>query len=77
MAASDEAAIEGTVNALAIARIVEPHVRRVVLANPKAVGETSRRAKTDKLDAKLLAQLPRIRCSAGRNPAPKPPGATG
>ncbi len=54
---SDEVAIEATANALAIARIIEPHVRRVVLANPKAVRETSRRAKTDKIDAKVLAQL--------------------
>jgi transposase len=57
LAASDEVAIEATANALAIARIAEPHVRRVVLANPKAVRETSRRAKTDKVDAKVLAQL--------------------
>jgi transposase len=54
---TDEVAIEATANALAIARIIEPHVRRVVLANPKAVRETSRRAKTDRIDAKVLAQL--------------------
>ena len=55
---SDEVAIEATSNALAIARIIEPHVRRVVLVNPKAVREkTARRAKTDRIDAKLLAQL--------------------
>jgi transposase len=57
LAATDEVAIEATANALAIARIIEPHVRRVVLANPKAVRETSRRAKTDKVDARVLAQL--------------------
>src|SRR3954464_10343451 len=57
LVASDEVAIEATANALAIARIIEPHVRRVVLANPKAVRETSRRAKTDKIDAKVLARL--------------------
>jgi transposase len=57
LVATDEVAIEATANALAIARIIEPHVRRVVLANPKAVRETSRRAKTDKIDAKVLAQL--------------------
>jgi transposase len=57
LAPDDEVAIEATANALAIARIIEPHVRRVVLANPKAVRETSRRAKTDKIDAKVLAQL--------------------
>jgi transposase len=32
-------------------------VHRVVLANPKAVREVSRRAKTDRIDAKVLAQL--------------------
>jgi transposase len=57
LAAGDEVAIEATANALAIARIMEPHVRLVVLANPKAVREMSRRAKTDKIDAKVLAQL--------------------
>jgi transposase len=57
LAPTDEVAIEATANALAIARIIEPHVGRVVLANPKAVRETSRRAKTDKIDAKVLAQL--------------------
>jgi len=53
----DEVAIEATANALAIARILEPHVRRVVLVNPQAVRETARRAKTDRIDAKALAQL--------------------
>src|SRR4051812_32704130 len=47
---SDEVAIEATANAVAIARILEPHVRRVVLANPRAVREKSRRAKTDRID---------------------------
>src|SRR3954453_2724773 len=53
----DEVAIEATANAVAIARIIEPHVRRVVLANPRAVREKSRRAKTDRIDAKVLARL--------------------
>src|SRR3954452_22997159 len=53
----EEVAIEATANAVAIARIIEPHVRRVVLANPKAVREKARRAKTDRIDAKLLARL--------------------
>src|SRR5213078_3500363 len=44
-------------NALAIARVVEPHVARVVLANPKAVKSTTQSAKTDKLDACTLAKL--------------------
>jgi transposase len=54
---SDQVVLEATANALPIARIIEPHVRRVVLANPKAVREAARRAKTDKIDAKILAQL--------------------
>ena len=54
---SDEVVLEATANALAIARIIEPHVRRVVLANPKTVRESSRRAKTDQIDARVLAQL--------------------
>ena len=57
LAPTDEVAIEATANALAIARIIEPHVARVVLANPKAVREKSPRAKTDKVDARVLAQL--------------------
>ena len=47
-----------TGNALGIARIIEPHVGRVVLANPKAVkGITRAGAKTDKIDARTLAKL--------------------
>jgi transposase len=57
LVSTDEVAIEATANAVAIARILEPHVRRVVLANPKAVREKSRRAKTDRIDAKVLARL--------------------
>jgi transposase len=51
-------ALEATGNALGIARIIEPHVGRVVLANPKAVkGITRAGAKTDKIDARTLAKL--------------------
>jgi transposase len=57
LAPTDEVALEATANALAIARILEPHVRRVVLANPKAIGDAPRRAKTDEVDARALAQL--------------------
>jgi transposase len=56
--AGDEVALEATGNALGIARIIEPHVGRVVLANPKAVkGITRAGAKTDKIDARTLAKL--------------------
>jgi transposase len=58
LAVDDVVAMEATANALAIARIVEPHVARVVLADPKAVKRiTGLRAKTDKIDASLLARL--------------------
>jgi len=54
----DEVALEATGNALGIARIIEPHVRRVVLANPKAIKGIARAgAKTDKIDARTLAKL--------------------
>jgi transposase len=57
LAADDQVALEATGNALAIARIIEPHVGRVVLANPKAVKNATRSAKTDKRDARTLARL--------------------
>lgn len=58
LAVDDEVALEATGNALAIARIIAPHVARVVLANPKAVkGITQAGAKTDKIDARTLAKL--------------------
>jgi transposase len=57
LAADDQVALEATGNALAIVRIIESHVGRVVLANPKAVKNATRSAKTDKLDARTLAKL--------------------
>ncbi len=57
LAADDRVALEATGNAVAIARIIEPHVDRVVLANPKAVKNATRSAKTDKLDARTLVRL--------------------
>lgn len=54
----DQVVLEATGNALAIARIVEPYVGRVVLANPKAVkNATQSGPKTDKRDARTLAKL--------------------
>ncbi len=55
---TDQVGLEATGNALAIARLIEPHVARVVIANAavtKGIGAT--RAKTDQLDARTLAQL--------------------
>ena len=57
LGADDQVVLEATGNALAIARIIEPHVGRVVLANPKAVKNATQTAKTDKLDARTLARL--------------------
>ena len=58
LGSDDEVVLEATGNALPIARIIEPHVARVVLANPKAVkGLTQAGPKTDKADARALARL--------------------
>ncbi len=65
LGADDQVALEVTGNALGIARIIEPHVGRLVLANPKAVKAITRAgAKTDKIDARTLAKLVRRRLSA-------------
>jgi transposase len=55
---SDRVALEATGNALAIARIIEPHVAEVVIVNTrtlKAIAESKQ--KTDRHDAKTLAQM--------------------
>src|SRR5436190_12903250 len=58
LAGDDEVALEATGNALGIARIIEPHVGRVVLAHSKAVKGIRRAGpKTDKIEARTLAQL--------------------
>jgi transposase len=57
LAGDDQVVLEAAGNALAIARIVEPYVARVVLANPKSVKAATESAKTDKLDARTLARL--------------------
>ena len=48
--------LEATGNALAIARLLRPHVARVVLTDPSAVHESGA-AKTDKIDARALAKV--------------------
>jgi transposase len=57
LAKDDQVVLEATGNAVAIARIIEAHVGRVVLANPKAVKDATQSAKTDKRDARTLAKL--------------------
>jgi transposase len=54
----DRVALEATADALAIARIIRPHVNQVVIVNTrrlKAISEA--KYKTDRHDARMLAQL--------------------
>ena len=54
----DEVALEATTNSDAIATMLRPLVRRVVVCNPRktrAIAEA--KVKTDKVDARILAQL--------------------
>jgi transposase len=53
----DRVALEVTGNAWEIARILEPHVARVVVVSPADTGIRQARAKTDRLDARTLAKL--------------------
>ncbi len=54
---SDRVALEVTGSCWEVARILEPHVNRVVVVSPDDTGIASARAKTDKLDARALASL--------------------
>src|SRR5450759_3204258 len=55
--ATDRVALEVTGSCWEVARILEPHVQRVVVLSPDDTGISSARAKTDKLDARALASL--------------------
>jgi transposase len=57
LAPDDRVALEVTGNAWEIARIIEPHVGRVVVVSPTDTGIRQARAKTDRLDARALAKL--------------------
>ncbi|OPZ42373.1 MAG: Transposase IS116/IS110/IS902 family protein [Actinobacteria bacterium ADurb.BinA094] len=58
LAPDDRVVLEATGNALAIARILAPHVAEVVLAHAQQVRAISHaRVKTDKVDARVLADL--------------------
>ena len=58
LAPTDRVVLEATGNAVAIARIIEPHVEAVVLAHAKHVRAISHaKIKTDKVDARVLADL--------------------
>jgi transposase len=54
----DQVALEATTNSDAIAMLMEPLVAKVVVSNPRktrAIAEA--KVKTDKVDARILAQL--------------------
>jgi transposase len=55
--ASDRVALEVTGSCWEVARILGPHVERVVVVSPDDTGITQARAKTDRLDARSLARL--------------------
>ena len=52
LVASDRVALEVTGSCWEVARILEPHVQRVVVVSPDDTGITQARAKTDRLDAR-------------------------
>jgi transposase len=54
---SDRVALEVTGSCWEVARILEPHVDRVVVVSPDDTGIVQARAKTDRLDARALARL--------------------
>ena len=57
LGADDQVALEVTGNAWGIARLIEPHVARVLVVSPNDTGIRQARAKTDRLDARTLARL--------------------
>ena len=54
---SDRVALEVTGSCWEVARILEPHVDRVIVVSPDDTGIANARAKTDRLDARTLARL--------------------
>jgi transposase len=54
---TDRVAMEVSGGAWEVARILEPHVQRVVVVSPDDTGIAQARTKTDRLDARRLASL--------------------
>jgi len=54
---TDRVALEVTGSCWEVARLLKPHVDRVVVVSPDDTGITQARAKTDRLDARALATL--------------------
>src|SRR5215203_2927095 len=73
LARTDRVALEVTGSAWEIARIIEPHVARVVVVSPADTGVRQARAKTDRLGARTHAREERdsrrARAAVGRAPA--------
>jgi len=60
--AEDEVVLEATSNTWALVDCLEPHVQRVVVSNPmKTRAIASAKIKTDRIDARILAELLRCR----------------
>ncbi|MGH3468256.1 MAG: IS110 family transposase [Thermocrispum sp.] len=57
LARTDQVALEVSGNAWEVARIIRPHVAKLVVVSPADTGIRSARAKTDRLDARALAKL--------------------
>jgi transposase len=61
LTADDRVAVEATTNTWAVVALLKPHVAAVVVSNPLATKAiASAKIKTDKVDARVLAQL--LRC---------------
>jgi len=54
---ADRVALEVTGSSREIVRLLEPHVRKIIVVSPGDTGISQARAKTDKLDARTLAKL--------------------
>ena len=54
---TDRVALEVTGSSREIARLLEPHVKKVIVISPGDTGISQARAKTDRLDARTLAKL--------------------
>src|ERR1700742_2393123 len=58
LAKEDIVVVEATGNASSVAAVIAPHVKKVVIANPKQVRIIAHaKIKTDTIDASVLAQL--------------------
>lgn len=61
LSAADRVVVEATTNTWAVVALLKPHVAEVVVSNPLATKAiASAKIKTDKVDARVLAQL--LRC---------------